>query len=51
MRKAVNYLEYYFWPAALFTACGKEKAESIAKYPSKAVNVIVADIKQEEEQM
>ena len=43
MRKAVKLFGVLFTAAALFTACGKEKAaESTAKYPSKAVNVIVA---------
>lgn len=43
MRKAFKLFGVLFTAAALFTACGKEKeVESTTKYPSKAVNVIVA---------
>lgn len=43
MRKAFKLFGVLFTAAALFTACGKEKeTELTTKYPSKAVNVIVA---------
>ena len=43
MRKAFKLFGVLFTAVALFTACGKEKeTELTTKYPSKAVNVIVA---------